>query len=184
MSSVFSITLRILCSQTLPGLSGAWVAGNAAEMRWSEGHIWIATVPLPASGIVEYKYVLLNGAGQPISWQRGNNSVLALKGDDNSVTVRPSSPPNAGFIGVPDMPRHTQEHRKHTPSMGAQEQGGSHREEPRTTKTSSMAGTCSTSSLGGSRLLGRWPSKGLQSCWVGLEWVAMRIGLASKGNSD
>ena len=39
-------------------------------------------------GIVEYKYVLLasNGA-QPLSWQRGNNSVLALAHEEQVVEV-------------------------------------------------------------------------------------------------
>ena len=37
----------------------------------------------------EYKYVLLDAhSGQALSWQRGNNSVLALRAGEDRVEVR------------------------------------------------------------------------------------------------
>ena len=44
--------------------------------------------PPPAGGVVEYKYVLLDHSGQhAVAWQRGNNSVLALRAADEFVEV-------------------------------------------------------------------------------------------------
>lgn len=41
---------------------------------------------LPAGRILEYKYVLVDSSTrQALSWQQGNNSVLALRQDDREV---------------------------------------------------------------------------------------------------
>ncbi|KAK9846893.1 hypothetical protein WJX84_008768 [Apatococcus fuscideae] len=67
---------------------GAWTLTEAPELMWSPDDNWNTTLELPMGGIVEYKYVLLasNGA-QPLSWQRGNNSVLALAHEEQVVEV-------------------------------------------------------------------------------------------------
>ena len=58
---------------------GGWVLRNGAELEWGEGHRWSVTVEVPAGGIVEYKYVVLQPDGiQALQWQEGNNAVLAI----------------------------------------------------------------------------------------------------------
>jgi hypothetical protein len=58
---------------------GSWVLRNGPEMKWGEGHKWSVTVEVPAGGIVEYKYVVLQPDGlHPLQWQEGNNAVLAI----------------------------------------------------------------------------------------------------------
>ena len=58
------------------------------ELKWSEGDNWHTTVSLPAGGVVEYKYVLLDHSGQhAVAWQGGNNSVLAVRAGDELVEV-------------------------------------------------------------------------------------------------
>jgi hypothetical protein len=56
-------------------------------MQWSMGDVWTATVPLPQPSVCEYKYVLVGGDGKPVKWQAGNNNVLAIKPDQDSLDV-------------------------------------------------------------------------------------------------
>ena len=50
--------------------TGAWNLEGAAELHWSDGDRWSATVELPAGRVVEYKYVVLDGSGNYASaWQ-------------------------------------------------------------------------------------------------------------------
>lgn len=49
-------------------------------------------IELPPSTVHEYKYVLLDShSGQALTWQRGNNSVLAIKAGEDRIEVRPIS---------------------------------------------------------------------------------------------
>jgi hypothetical protein len=58
------------------------------DLQWTDGDNWRASVELPAGMVYEYKYVLLDAySGHALSWQRGNNSVLALKNDEDTVEV-------------------------------------------------------------------------------------------------
>ena len=67
-------------------LAGSWQLADCLELQWSEGDQWTAVADLPAGRIVEYKYVLVDSASsQGLSWQQGNNSVLALRLDDREV---------------------------------------------------------------------------------------------------
>ncbi|KAK9802867.1 hypothetical protein WJX72_002038 [[Myrmecia] bisecta] len=67
---------------------GAWQLIDGPELHWSDGDRWHVDVQLPAGSVYEYKYVLLEGNGtHAIAWQRGNNSVLALKHDEAEVEV-------------------------------------------------------------------------------------------------
>ena len=76
---------------TLLGNTGSWQLRDGPDLRWTEGDNWRATVELPAGTVYEYKYVLLDAySGHALSWQRGNNSVLAIKAGEESVEV--SSP--------------------------------------------------------------------------------------------
>lgn len=46
-------------------------------------------IELPAGTVHEYKYVLLDShSGQALNWQRGNNSVLAIKAGEDRIEVR------------------------------------------------------------------------------------------------
>ncbi|KAK9804633.1 hypothetical protein WJX73_001406 [Symbiochloris irregularis] len=67
---------------------GAWQLSEALQLHWSEGDQWTAVAELPAGRIAEYKYVLVDSNNsQGLSWQQGNNSVLALRQDDREVEV-------------------------------------------------------------------------------------------------
>ncbi|KAL4858279.1 Phosphoglucan [Chlorella vulgaris] len=67
---------------------GGWALATAPELKWSQGDNWHTTAHLPAGGVVEYKYVLLDHSGNhPVAWQQGNNSVLALRPGDELVEV-------------------------------------------------------------------------------------------------
>lgn len=60
--------------------TGSWIMVDGPELKWTEGDRWHANVSLPSGSIYEYKYVLLDSTGMhALSWQRGNNSVLAVK---------------------------------------------------------------------------------------------------------
>ena len=60
---------------------------QAADLTWAEGDNWHTTVDLPSGSLVEYKYVVLDGSGQAVAWQSGNNSVLAVKHSEDELEV-------------------------------------------------------------------------------------------------
>ena len=61
-------------------VAGSWVLVDGPELSWTEGDRWHAKIELPSATIYEYKYVLLDSSGtNALTWQRGNNSVLAIK---------------------------------------------------------------------------------------------------------
>lgn len=66
---------------------GNWILADAVSLTWSDGDMWNATVELPAGAVVEYKYVVVGAGGHAVSWQTGNNSVLALRAGDDAVEV-------------------------------------------------------------------------------------------------
>lgn len=75
------------------GHAGAWQLRDGMDLRWSEGDNWVGDVELPGGAVYEYKYVLLDAAsGHALSWQRGNNSVLALKAGEDHVEARTVAP--------------------------------------------------------------------------------------------
>jgi len=57
---------------------GAWELERAKAMTWSEGHVWKASVELPAGGVFFYKYIVTGPNGEIIRWQEGSNSMLVL----------------------------------------------------------------------------------------------------------
>lgn len=58
---------------------GMWDHMHGAEMTWSDGHLWTASVGLPRDTVLEYKFVVLESDGRtPAEWQSGNNAVLPL----------------------------------------------------------------------------------------------------------
>ena len=60
--------------------TGSWIMVDGPELKWTEGDRWHAAISLPAGGVYEYKYVVLDSTGlHALTWQRGNNSVLAVK---------------------------------------------------------------------------------------------------------
>uniref|UniRef100_A0A061RNS8 Phosphoglucan, water dikinase n=2 Tax=Tetraselmis sp. GSL018 TaxID=582737 RepID=A0A061RNS8_9CHLO len=65
---------------------GDWSPDNAAEMQWSEGHVWTAEVALEPGQEVEFKCVKAGGGG--VSWEEGNNRRLRVPEGASSLTVR------------------------------------------------------------------------------------------------
>ncbi|KAL0017961.1 hypothetical protein WJX77_011475 [Trebouxia sp. C0004] len=81
----FGQRLRVVGSHKNLGL---WIMVDGPELRWTEGDRWHATITLPAGSVYEYKYVLLDSSGtHALTWQRGNNSVLAIKQDEPELAV-------------------------------------------------------------------------------------------------
>ena len=69
-------------------IAGAWQLRDGPDLSWTEGNNWRAVIELPAGTVHEYKYVLLDShSGQALTWQRGNNSVLAIKAGEDRVEV-------------------------------------------------------------------------------------------------
>ncbi|KAJ9519208.1 hypothetical protein QJQ45_017865 [Haematococcus lacustris] len=67
---------------------GSWNLRNSVELRWSAGDQWVATVHLPAGGVYEYKYVLIDfETKQALEWQNGSNAVLAVVVSETEVNV-------------------------------------------------------------------------------------------------
>ena len=53
---------------------------DGPELSWTEGDRWHAKISLPSGRVYEYKYVVLDSSGtHALTWQRGNNSVLAIQ---------------------------------------------------------------------------------------------------------
>ena len=68
--------------------AGAWQLIDGPDLSWTQGNNWRAAVELPCGTVYEYKYVLLDSqSGQALTWQRGNNSVLAIKAGEESIEV-------------------------------------------------------------------------------------------------
>ncbi len=42
---------------------GGWEVGRAPALEWSEGHVWTATLDLPAGEEMEYKFVIVKHCG-------------------------------------------------------------------------------------------------------------------------
>ena len=68
--------------------AGAWQLRDGPDLSWTQGNNWRAVIELPSGTVYEYKYVLLDSqSGQALTWQRGNNSVLAVKAGEDSIEV-------------------------------------------------------------------------------------------------
>ncbi|MEW5305813.1 MAG: hypothetical protein WDW36_008330 [Sanguina aurantia] len=83
------------------GLSSSWKLSDALDLKWTDGDKWTATIDLPAGSVYEYKYVLIDYHSKTaLSWQGGNNSVLALGGADGAVEVSDNwgNSPDAGLV--------------------------------------------------------------------------------------
>ena len=69
--------------------AGAWQLRDGPDLSWTQGNNWRAVIELPSGTVYEYKYVLLDSqSGQALTWQRGNNSVLAIKAGEEALEVR------------------------------------------------------------------------------------------------
>ena len=66
---------------------GRWILADGSPLVWSDGDQWNVTVEIPAGTVVEYKYVVVGQGGHAVSWQTGNNSVLALRQADDVLDV-------------------------------------------------------------------------------------------------
>lgn len=75
---------------------GSWILSDAINLTWSEGDMWNATVELPSTSVLEYKYVVVGQGGHAVAWQSGNNSVLAISDGDEEVEVHDNWGGNPG----------------------------------------------------------------------------------------
>ncbi|KAL0032750.1 hypothetical protein WJX79_007652 [Trebouxia sp. C0005] len=84
-SPEFGQRLKVVGSHTN---LGSWIMVDGPELRWTEGDRWHAKITLPSGSVYEYKYVLLDSSGtHALTWQRGNNSVLAIQKDEPELEV-------------------------------------------------------------------------------------------------
>ncbi len=82
--------------------AGAWQLRDGPDLNWTQGNNWRAVIELPSGTIYEYKYVLLDSqSGQALTWQRGNNSVLAIKAGEESIEVRALCCIHTNCTGLP-----------------------------------------------------------------------------------
>lgn len=65
---------------------GKWRTDDAANLKWSEGHVWSAEMDLPEESTLEYKVVNVKGEGDP-RWEKGNNRTLEIGQDDVVVDM-------------------------------------------------------------------------------------------------
>jgi regulator of replication initiation timing len=86
---------HIVLVGSMPEL-GSWVLSEGVNLTWSEGDMWNATVELPSTSVLEYKYVVVGSGGHAVSWQSGNNSVLAISDEDEDVEVHDNWGGNPG----------------------------------------------------------------------------------------
>ena len=60
---------------------GGWEVGHAPVMQWGEGHVWTASLQLPAGAAVNYKFIVQRGPGQPPLWEECNDRTLSVRPD-------------------------------------------------------------------------------------------------------
>lgn len=86
---------HIVLVGSMPEL-GSWILADGVSLTWSEGDLWNATLELPSTSVLEYKYVVVGQGGHAVSWQSGNNSVLAISDDEEEVEVHDNWGGNPG----------------------------------------------------------------------------------------
>jgi regulator of replication initiation timing len=86
---------HIVLVGSMPEL-GSWILADGISLTWSEGDLWNATVELPSTSVLEYKYVVVGQGGHAVSWQSGNNSVLAISDNEDEVEVHDNWGGNPG----------------------------------------------------------------------------------------
>lgn len=60
---------------------GSWDLDAALPLAWSEGHVWRASVEVPADcAQLEYKAVMRRPHGAPPLWEKGGNHTADLAG--------------------------------------------------------------------------------------------------------
>lgn len=96
---------HIVLVGSMPEL-GNWVLADGINLTWSEGDMWNATVELPSTSVVEYKYVVVGQGGHAHAWQSGNNSVLAVSESDEDVEVHDNwgGSPGAKVVSGGNLP--------------------------------------------------------------------------------
>lgn len=90
---------HIVLVGSMPEL-GSWILADAVALTWSEGDLWHATLELPSTSVLEYKYVVVGQGGHAVAWQSGNNSVLAISDDEDEVEVHDNWGGNPGATVV------------------------------------------------------------------------------------
>ena len=67
--------------------TGAWNLDSAPALTWGMDDVWTVTLDIPQSSVVEYKYAMIDCYGNAVAWQSGNNNVLAIKLNQEEMTV-------------------------------------------------------------------------------------------------
>lgn len=65
---------------------GKWRTDEAAQLKWSDGHVWTADMEMPENSKLEYKVVNVKGQGDP-RWEKGDNRKLKVGSDDMTVDM-------------------------------------------------------------------------------------------------
>lgn len=67
---------------------GQWNPDKSLPLKWNDGDIWAAEIPLPSGQKVEYKYVVREFNGTLQAWQPGGNCAVAVPtASDGSLQV-------------------------------------------------------------------------------------------------
>lgn len=65
---------------------GFWDPTKATALDWSEDHVWTVKKDLPASKLIEFKFLLQDPSGQ-VRWQHGPNRTLQITETSNTLVV-------------------------------------------------------------------------------------------------
>ncbi|GAV75469.1 CBM_20 domain-containing protein [Cephalotus follicularis] len=65
---------------------GLWDPTSAIPLNWSDGHVWILEMDIPAGNSVQFKFILKERTGD-IIWQPGPDRILKTWETDNTITV-------------------------------------------------------------------------------------------------
>jgi alpha-amylase len=80
---------NVFVAGSIPAL-GSWAPASAPGLTWQSGSgtrgTWRATLSLPASTSVEYKYIKKDGAGT-VTWESGGNRTLTTGAAGTTITV-------------------------------------------------------------------------------------------------
>ncbi|KAG1660557.1 hypothetical protein FOA52_002001 [Chlamydomonas sp. UWO 241] len=83
---------------------GAWVPAAGVALKWSEGNVWSATMPMEPGHSFEFKVVVFNSGTGASKWEVGDNRVAAI--DSPGVYLMDmawNQIPGTGLVKVADI---------------------------------------------------------------------------------
>ena len=102
---------------------GNWSTDDAAELKWSDGHVWTADMDIPEDSNVEYKVVNVKGQGDP-RWEKGGNRTLTVGAEDVVVDMAWDRTGNGAGGGDGYNPLHDVAGGDNSPAIGMLPQNG------------------------------------------------------------